>query len=400
MGPTKGYEKDVGFKATHQIIYPESAVDVDKSTYLVLSPFKILDMEWLISAFTIKHITSVENVPASQCSPLHISTVPTVSLTHAESTLMKLAYAARVLNVGNVPTEQCPHLLTARSVTPLSQGTENIKPTHTGCVIRPVAARKHSRLLTNTPRPALHTRHRHFHMKRSPSKLTGTLHANWPAAVLSTPLYTSTESALTAPMPQTPVHEPTLCGDRDQETILPLAIFRIQIIPRHRPFLRFAFDSQVYQYTVLPFGLSLAPRTFTKCMDAALAPLKSQGMRILNYLDDWLILAQSEIELISHRTEYLLSHLESLGLTVNWTKSSLLPSQTTSFLGIDLDSVSLRARLSMQRARRVRHLAASFRTGSLVPLKTFQRMLGCMASAAAVLQLGLLRMRPLQHWQL
>lgn len=57
MGPTKGYEKDVGFKATHRIIYPESAVDVDKSTYLVLSPFKILDMEWLISAFTTKNIT-------------------------------------------------------------------------------------------------------------------------------------------------------------------------------------------------------------------------------------------------------------------------------------------------------------------------------------------------------
>ncbi|XDV41908.1 hypothetical protein PO909_010689 [Leuciscus waleckii] len=39
------------------------------------------------------------------------------------------------------------------------------------------------------------------------------------------------------------------------------AYFQIQIIPRHRPFLRFAFDGQVYKYTVLPFGLSLAPRT-------------------------------------------------------------------------------------------------------------------------------------------
>ncbi|CAM4578880.1 unnamed protein product [Leuciscus chuanchicus] len=94
----------------------------------------------------------------------------------------------------------------------------------------------------------------------------------------------------------------------------------------------------------------------------------------------------------------ILSHLENLGLTVNWTKSSLLPSQTASFLRIELDSVSMTARLSTQRARHVRHLAASFWTGSLVPLKTFQRMLGCMASAAAVLQLGLLLMRPLQRW--
>ena len=75
-------------------------------------------------------------------------------------------------------------------------------------------------------------------------------------------------------------------------------------------------------------------------------------MRILNYLDDWLILAQSEEELISHRLA-LLSHLKSLGLSVNWTKSSLLPRQSISFLGIELDSVAMTARLSEQRARRV-----------------------------------------------
>uniref|UniRef100_A0A8C1LUG7 CMP-N-acetylneuraminate-beta-galactosamide-alpha-2,3-sialyltransferase 1 n=1 Tax=Cyprinus carpio TaxID=7962 RepID=A0A8C1LUG7_CYPCA len=51
MGPTKGYENDVGSKTTHRFLYPESAMDVDNSTYLVLSPFKILDMEWLISSF-------------------------------------------------------------------------------------------------------------------------------------------------------------------------------------------------------------------------------------------------------------------------------------------------------------------------------------------------------------
>ncbi len=45
---------------------------------------------------------------------------------------------------------------------------------------------------------------------------------------------------------------------------------------------------------VLPFRLSLSPHVFTKVAEAALVPLREQGVRILNYLDDWLILAQSQ----------------------------------------------------------------------------------------------------------
>ncbi len=68
------------------------------------------------------------------------------------------------------------------------------------------------------------------------------------------------------------------------------AYFYIQIAPYHRPFLRFAFEAVAYRNTVLPFGLSLAPRSFTKCMDAALSSLRQTGIRILNYLDDLLVL--------------------------------------------------------------------------------------------------------------
>ncbi len=106
------------------------------------------------------------------------------------------------------------------------------------------------------------------------------------------------------------------------------AYFHIQVVQRHRRFLRFAFGGKGYQYKVLPFGLALAPRTFTKCMDAALAPLRLQGIRVLNYLDDWLILAHSR-ELVSRHRDIVLRHIHSLGLRMNAKKSVLLPSQQT-----------------------------------------------------------------------
>ncbi len=119
----------------------------------------------------------------------------------------------------------------------------------------------------------------------------------------------------------------------------------IQVVQRHRRFLRFAFGGKAYQYKVLPFGLALAPRTFTKCMDAALAPLRLQGIRVLNYLDDWLILAHSR-ELVSRHRDIVLGHIHSLGLRMNAKKSVLLPSQRTVFLGVCLDSVQMQALLA------------------------------------------------------
>lgn len=108
--------------------------------------------------------------------------------------------------------------------------------------------------------------------------------------------------------------------------------FHIQIAPHYRPFLGFALEVVAYHYTVLPFGLSLSPRTFKKSMDAAFSPLRQKGVHILSYL----LLPQSEAELDAHRS-LLLSQLECLGLRINDAKSSLSSIQRISSLGAVLD---------------------------------------------------------------
>lgn len=52
QAPTTGFEKDVGTRTTHHVMYPESAIDLENNTNLVLIPFKTLDLQWIISALT------------------------------------------------------------------------------------------------------------------------------------------------------------------------------------------------------------------------------------------------------------------------------------------------------------------------------------------------------------
>ncbi|CAM4558277.1 unnamed protein product [Leuciscus chuanchicus] len=175
------------------------------------------------------------------------------------------------------------------------------------------------------------------------------------------------------------------------------AYFHISIRPCHWKFLRFAFGGKAYQYRVLPFGLALSPRTFTKCVDAALAPLRLQGIRIMNYIDDWLILAQSHRLAVQHR-DVVLAHMKELGLRLNAKKSVLSPLQRTTFLGVVWDSVSMQARLSPPRIDSILAAVKSVKLGQLLTVKQFQRLLGLMAAASNVIPFGLLHMRPLQWW--
>uniref|UniRef100_A0A8C6TCG8 CMP-N-acetylneuraminate-beta-galactosamide-alpha-2,3-sialyltransferase 1 n=1 Tax=Neogobius melanostomus TaxID=47308 RepID=A0A8C6TCG8_9GOBI len=60
-GKTKGFEEDVGNRTTHRVMYPESATNLDNSTHLVLFPFKIRDLQWLVNAFTTDNNVMVVN---------------------------------------------------------------------------------------------------------------------------------------------------------------------------------------------------------------------------------------------------------------------------------------------------------------------------------------------------
>ncbi|KAL3976218.1 tctex1 domain-containing protein 2 [Sarotherodon galilaeus] len=177
------------------------------------------------------------------------------------------------------------------------------------------------------------------------------------------------------------------------------AYFHVAIHPKHRQFLRFAFEGIAYEYLVLPFGLLLAPCTFTKCAEAALAPLRERGICILAYLDDWALVACSR-EQAETQLSLVLSHIQTLGFSVNFQKSSLIPSQQISFVGLEICSLSSRARLSEHRVAAFHRCLAQFQLGRRLRFQTILSLLGMMASMIAVVPLGPLKMRPFQRWTL
>nr|XP_055040043.1 uncharacterized protein LOC129427314 [Misgurnus anguillicaudatus] len=175
------------------------------------------------------------------------------------------------------------------------------------------------------------------------------------------------------------------------------AYFHISIYPAHRKFLRFAYQGTAYEFLTVPFGLSLAPRVFSKCVEAALTPLRVAGLRVTAYLDDLLLCAPSRVQ-AERDTEKLVSHLVNLGFNINEAKSCLVPTQEIIYLGLRLNSARYLAFLSEEQIKSIRGCLALFQKGNKVSFRLCLRLLGLMASTISVVPLGLLRMREFQHW--
>ena len=109
--------------------------------------------------------------------------------------------------------------------------------------------------------------------------------------------------------------------------------WHIPVAPNKRPFLGFRYRNQDWQFRAMPFGLNIAPRTFTKVMTQVTKELSQMGIWCLIYLDDLLIIAPTREECINH-TQLALQILRKLGLIMNERKSRLKPAQTFEWLGI------------------------------------------------------------------
>lgn len=131
------------------------------------------------------------------------------------------------------------------------------------------------------------------------------------------------------------------------------AYFTVSIWEKRQKFLRFIWKDNLFEFACLPFGLVSAPRVFTKLMKPVVCLLRHLVIRVIIYLDDLLIMAESKGLASSHATTAL-TLLEGLGFQVNFKKSVLSPTTVIEFLGFTVNSITITLSLPWDKVRNVK----------------------------------------------
>ena len=174
------------------------------------------------------------------------------------------------------------------------------------------------------------------------------------------------------------------------------AYFHVPINRRFRRFLRFGWKGRLFQFLVLPFGLCTAPLVFTKVTKPLKAFLHSLAIRSIWYLDDVLIIGSSKEECLRFVGEAL-RLLERVGFIVNIAKSSLTPSQSFRFLGLQWDTTLGEISIDNDKRLAVVNRASAMLSKPLPRCRDLQQLLGHMTSVLPAVPLLRLHCRFLQR---
>ena len=173
------------------------------------------------------------------------------------------------------------------------------------------------------------------------------------------------------------------------------AYLMFSMFPEFFCFLCFDWEGDRYCYTSMPFGLSVAPRIFTKVMKAVLVFLRGRGVRVSAWFDDLIIVAES-ISLLLEHLKFCCLILRSLGFLINEEKSQLIPTQKLLHLGFIWDSASYSLSVPVEKVENLKLLCNKALSGS-VSLRFLQRILGTIESLRLAFPVAALHYRYLQH---
>ena len=157
------------------------------------------------------------------------------------------------------------------------------------------------------------------------------------------------------------------------------AYLHIPIHPHSRKYLRFCHRSQVFQFTSLLLGLATAPQVFTMIVKEVKLMALSRGLRLHQYLDDWLIMSQSQEE-TQLNTQAAVDLTQSLGWIINQEKSELKPTQVFSFVGYEYHLDSALVKPTQERWLKLQDLILRLKSKHVLTARYLMSLTGLLAS--------------------
>ena len=211
-------------------------------------------------------------------------------------------------------------------------------------------------------------------------------------------------SPLNAFTPHTPFRMETVAsvrqsiqpGDWAVSIDLKDAYFHVLIHPSRHHLLRFVWNNTCYHFCALPFGLALAPWIFTRLVRELVLIAHARGIRLLVYLDDWLMLAASR-EKCAAQADQLVSLTTELGFNIHPDKSELAPSQVFVYLGMVVDTVRFTVRPTDKRILELSNTINKLLNEGVASRRQLMSLLGAMESVSQLLPLARVYKRPLQR---
>ena len=135
------------------------------------------------------------------------------------------------------------------------------------------------------------------------------------------------------------------------------------------------------------FGLRCAPNIFNAISDFVVQIAVHKGAsRVINYLDDFLIIASDAPTCLAHRN-VVTCVLEHLGFIVSWKKVTD-PSPVTTFLGITIDSTLMELSLPLEKVEKLKNFITMLLDKGSASKKELERIGGLVSHCSYVVRGG------------
>jgi len=176
------------------------------------------------------------------------------------------------------------------------------------------------------------------------------------------------------------------------------AYFSIPIQADFKKYFRFIWKGQIYEFQVMPFGLSSAPWIFTKVTKPLMAFLHSRGLRSSIYIDDCIGMVQNH-DLVNVHRDLMVKTFQDVGFVINFKKSSLVPEFRKIYLGFIIDTMLMKVFLSQEKLQCVIKIISDVFNRKVIKIKDLASVIGVIVAVFPAVYQGPLHYRTLETYK-